>query len=239
MKIKKYCRKILEVYENPVADPQDRGSAKKLIYKLGFKLNKKNTTSKNLTLVLELALHIANSKRKLKQVIEKELLSLISYLPHRLWGLKGEAEKRRKFNRKDKSEESKIVAALVNFAEEIYKVKIDRDSFSGKRRAYAVQILESSSSYFDIPEFLPMCKKSIRNKSKNEFIETVESLISYYLERDELPDKEVLEILDKRILKTKHRSEAVAALNLQVRTGIISDLGALARMDDWKDKNYR
>ncbi len=46
---------------------------------------------------------------------------------------------------------------------------------------------------------------------------------------------EVIELLDKIVLQTKNRSVAVSALNLQVKTGRISEFEALSRIDEWKE----
>ncbi len=59
-----------------------------------------------------------------------------------------------------------------------------------------------------------------------------------YTRNQEIPlSSEVSRILDKILLQTKDRSVAVSALDLQVKTGNISEFEALLKIDDWKEKN--
>ena len=232
MDTKNICAEILSIYDNQSDDGQDRVLAMQLIYKLQQEIYYTDFSLNSLNEVLNLTVQIASSKKKLKQILERELLRFICYLPHHLW--------KRKENVAQKSDarDSKIAMSLINFAKEIYPIKIDRDSFAGKRRGYAIRILANLCFYFDVPDFLEMTKKSIKSKSKTEFLDVVESLKYYYLEISKTPDKDIIEALDKRIEKTKHRTEAVSALDLQVETGVISEFEALSRIDEWKEKNY-
>lgn len=238
MEIKEICNGIIAIYEETSEENQDRSLAVQLIYKLRLAINKEKFTDKDLVPILETTKKIAVTKKKLKQILEKELLSLISFLPHKLW-MKSENELKSNFNRNKESREAKIANLLVTFAKEIYEIKLDRDAFSGKRKGYAVQILESISNYFDTPEFMELCSKSLKSKSKNEFLDSIESLKDYCLENDKIPTEELISIIDKRIEKTKYRTEATSGLNLQVEIGIISEFEALSRIDKWKEKNEK
>ncbi len=209
----------------------------RLVYKLKLKIELKNLSNESLIPILKTTKQIASIKRNQKQILEQELLSLISYLPYRLWG--EENEKNRKFSRGMKNNEGQIAESLINFAKEIFEIKLDRDAFAGKRRGHSIQILGNLSNYFEIPEFMELCSKSIRNKSKNEFLLSIESLTEYCKERDEVPSKDLIEIINKRIEKTKDRSEATSGLNFQIEIGLIGELEALSRLNEWKERNER
>lgn len=238
IKIKELCDIIIDLYEETDTENQDRSTALQLVYKLRFEIKLKDFSNDSLILILETTKKVASTKNNLKQILEKELLSLISYLPHKLW-MKDQEEKNRKFERGTKDNEGQIAESLINFAKEIFEIKLDRDSFAGKRRGYSIQILESLTNYFEVPEFMELCSKSISSKSKNEFLDSVECLKNYCIEKGEVPNEDLIAIIDKRIEKTKNRVEAVSGLNLQVETGLISELEALSRLDEWKERNGR
>lgn len=236
MEIKKYCDKIIELYEETDTENQDRSLAVQLSYKLRFEIDKEGFSNDSLMPILITTKKIASTKKKLKQILEKELLGLISYLPHKLW-MKNDDKKKHIFQRGVDEKEGQIAESLINFAKEIFEIKLDRDAFAGKRRGYSIQILESLSNYFEVPEFMELCSKSIRSKSKNEFLDSVECLKDYCIERGEVPSEDIIGIIDKRIEKTKNRVEATSGLNFQVETGLISELEALSRLDEWKERN--
>lgn len=238
MEIREYCDKILELYEEVSPENQDRSLAVQLIYKLRFEIDEANFSNNFLIPILSTTKKIASTRKNLKQILEKELLSLISYLPHKLW-MKNDEEKKITFQRGIDEKEGQIAESLINFAKEMYEIKLDRDAFAGKRRGYAIQILESLSNYFEVPEFIELCSKSLKSKSKNEFLDAVECLKDYCKEKREVPSEDIIELIDKRIEKTKNRVEATSGLNLQVEIGLISEFEALSRLDDWKEENGR
>ncbi len=237
MNIKEICSDILDIYEKAEKEKRDRSLAIQLIYKMKLQIDFGSFSKDDLSQILETSKKIASTKKNYKQILEKELLSLISFLPHALWMETKDNVESQKFDRNLKTNEAEIAESLINFSKEIYEIRLDRDAFSGKRRGYSIQILASLSDYFDVPEFLDLCSKSIKSKSKIEFLESIECLKDYCLERDETPSKAIIEVIDQRILKTKIRSEATSGLNLQVETGLICELQALSRLDEWKEKN--
>jgi Fe2+ or Zn2+ uptake regulation protein len=53
----------------------------------------------------------------------------------------------------------------------------------------------------------------------------------------EPPDDDLIERLLVLAERATSRSTVFQALNALVETGVISELGALSRMDEWKDKH--
>ncbi len=183
---------------------------------------------------------MATTKGAFKQVLEKELLSMISYLPDKLWDNRkhwNDDVEIPHFARSSETREGRIAELLVAFAKEMYELKLVRDAFSGKRRGYMIEILQSLGTYFDVPEFMDLCSKSLISKSKNEFLSATECLGEHYLATGEIPDEKLITIIDKRIEKTKHKTEAMSGLNLQIKIGLIGEGEALMRIDEWKEKN--
>jgi len=233
MEIKDICDELLDIYENKTEESDARSRCVLLISKLQSEVYQNSLTSESLNHILNLTINISSStQRKLKQVLEKKLLTFLAFLPDLLW------EEKENLNRQDKkSDDSKMALSLIKAAQEIYEIKIPRDAFSGKRRGLSIQILEMLAIYFEVPEFIVLCQKSLKNKSKNEFLDVIESLKGYYLQTNQMPSKKIITELNQHIEKTKHKGEAVGALLLQVETGTITELEALLTINNWKEKN--
>ncbi len=224
MSTKEICSAIIRAYEEP-KDQQERNEASRLIFSLAPEIKKENFGDEDLQPILETYKRIATTRKESHQILQNELLKIIFYSPHLIW-----ENKEVRFQRGTSSKEAKIAELLITFAHEIYEIKQSRDAFGGKRRGYSLMILKSLSSYFDVPEFIELCSKSLKSKSKTEFIECVECLKSYCLENDVIPDEKLIELIDKRIEKTKIRTEAVSGLDLLVQLGLISEFEALNRI---------
>ena len=235
MTIKEISERIIELYETVDLKEQDMILPLQLVNELRFKIKGENFSNDSLLPILETTKKVCSTKKRMKQILEKELLSLIAYLPHELW--MGDVDKpNQRFQRNIETNEGQIAESLIDFAKKIHGIKLDRDAFSGKRRGYSIHILGSLSDYFEVPEFMELCSKSIRSKSKNEFLDSIECLKDYCKERDETPSEELVRVIDRRIEKTKHKSEAVGGLNLLVVTDLISEFEALSRLDEWKER---
>ncbi len=235
MNIKEICEQIITFYNQKQIDTKEDYFVLRYVGNLREQVDKIGLSPRNLQHILEVTSRIAlSSTRPRKQLLEKELLRYIAFLPYKLWN-----KKNRELQNEHSDIDHKLADLLIQFAKEMYLVKNQRDAFSGSRRGYTIQILQYITLYFkEIPDFLELAKKSLKSKGKSEFLEAIEALELYCEERGESIDDEMIEILDKRILKTKHRTEAVAALNLQIKAGLIDELDALDRIDEWKEKNY-
>jgi len=193
-----------------------------------FELEQVN--QKNMDMLFEVESSIANSKKQYRQIIEKEvILSFMGYLPIKLFSEKNDAY--------DNNTKEKAASLLSDFAKKLYAIKIPRDSFSGKRKSCAIQILGSLACYFDVPEFLEIAKKALKNKSTVQFVQVTDSLQKYFKSVKKEPDEEIIKIIDKRCGKAKTKMELMASLQFLVETHVISELEALSRLDEWKEKN--
>ena len=239
MNTKEICDNIFAIYMDTDKGTEERYPAIFAVTRMSVEIDREKFTDNDLKPILETAKKVALTKQSLKQLLEEEFLKFINYLPNRLWR-DWENDTKPHFKRSTKTKEGKIAEALIKFVQEIYTIKLDRDAFSGKRRGYAIEILQSVSDYFDTPEFMELCTKSIKSKSKNEFLACVESLKMYYSERkDELLNEDIISIVEKRVDKTKDRVELIGGLTLLVDTGVISELGALSKRDEWRERTGR
>ncbi len=132
-----------------------------------------------------------------------------------------------------------INLSFLNFAKELFAISIPRDSFNSKRKGYALGIISKLLNYYDISNKLDLFIEALRSPKDKLIIEALNELHYYH---ENIPEKhlseKIINELDKIILKTKNRTVATGALNLQVITGYISEFEALSRIDDWKEKYY-
>ncbi len=130
-----------------------------------------------------------------------------------------------------------IHLSFLHFAKELFAISIPRDTFSSKRKGYALGIISKLLAYYDIPGIFDLFIEALRSNKDTLIIEALNELHEYH---ENMPEKDlsadIVTELDKIILKTKNRTVATGALNLQVVSGYIGDFEALSRIDDWKEK---
>lgn len=233
LSVKEICDEIRSIYFKTERHQDDIIKIMRLVFQLNDAYKNEKLSEGNLQYLLDTELLIANSKGGIKHLTEKELLRYIAYFPHRLYD-----ERNIKTLPIEKVlKQEKIIFQFIEFAKKLLVIKIPRESFSGKRKGYAIDLLGNLAEYFDFPDFIEICKKALKEKSKNQFFDTLQALEMYYNKREIEVDEEIINLIDKRFSKAKTRSEAVGCLSFQVNTGVISEFGALDRIDEWKEKN--
>ncbi len=232
--IAEMCGEIKRIYYKKETHRDDIIDIMRLVGRFNDAYKAEKLTEENLTVLLETELKIANSKGGFKQLVEKELLRYIAYFPRRLYQ-EGKIKTLPSIEKADKKEKAAI--QFIDFAKKLLLVKIPRDAFSGTRKGYAIDLLGKLSDYFEFPEFIEISKKALREKSKQQFFDTIQALEMYFKKRNTTPDEEIVNRIEKRFEKAKTRSEAVGCLSFLVNTGVISELGALDSIDEWKEKN--
>ena len=133
----------------------------------------------------------------------------------------------------------KINFNLLDFAKELFKISIPKDSFSSRRKGYAMGIISKLLNYYDIPDKFDLFIEALQSSKDKLRIEALNELHYHFenLPEEQLPN-EIINELNKIVSKTKNRTIATGALNLQVITGCISEFEALSQIDDWKKKYY-
>lgn len=235
LSVKQICDKIRGIYFKTERHQDDIIEIMRLVFQLNDAYAKEKLKESNLQYLLDTELLIAKSSGSIKHLTEKELLRYIAYFPHRLYE-EGIIKPLPPIDQAQKKE--KAVFQFIEFAKKLLAIKIPRESFSGTRKAYAIDLLGNLADYFEFPEFMEIAKKALKEKSKRQFYETIQALEMYFTKRGTQPDEEILKYLGKRFAKAKTRSEAVGCLSFQVNTGVMSEFEALDRIDEWKEMNY-
>ena len=128
---------------------------------------------------------------------------------------------------------------LHDFALACFLFKRPRDSFGGRRRMFAFQILSHISRLVDLPEVLQLARQALRKPQSIESRQASEFLVDYFAHRDMPFDDDLIEEHLSLVERTNSRTIAYGALNALVESGAISEFQALDRMDAWKDKHKR
>lgn len=130
-----------------------------------------------------------------------------------------------------------VLRELAAYAVECLGFRRARDSFGGRRRSIAFEILAWAAPHVEVPEAFRIALSIVRSGDGNDFIGAIEFLLKRFQDRDETPDEELVNALLGVAKRTRSRSIAFGALNFLVETGVISEFQALDRMDSWKERN--
>ena len=130
-----------------------------------------------------------------------------------------------------------VLRELAGYAVECLGFRRPRDSFGGRRRSIAFEILAWAAPHVEVPEAVRIARSIVRSGDGNDFHGAFKFLLERFQDRDEAPDHELVEALLGVAERTRSRSIAVGALNFLVETRAISDLEALDRIEAWDDRN--
>jgi len=130
-----------------------------------------------------------------------------------------------------------IIRETTNFAFEIFQFKRPRDSFGGKRRAAAFEILTEVSRIIDLPEAVELAMERLKMRGEKEIYSALEFIEKYHLYRKMALGKKLIDKIQSLAKRTKFRYVAVSALDVLVKTDVISECEALYQLDEWKENN--
>lgn len=129
-----------------------------------------------------------------------------------------------------------VLEHLVAFARDSLSFKRPRDSFGRQRRAEAFSLLTQACKVLDFPDIFDLSQQMLTDKkSGREVGSALEFLEVYFSYIDEPISDELEALLKEFVSRTGYRSSAAGALKILVITNCISELGALNRIDDWKE----
>ncbi|MCG2750132.1 MAG: hypothetical protein L6365_21695 [Desulfobulbaceae bacterium] len=129
-----------------------------------------------------------------------------------------------------------LALELVGFAKEMCQLKSPRDPFNNKRKSLALDIIGRLDADYDMLELMELCISALQS-NKKALIFAAAELLESRCARNLPLEPEIIKCLDRIISKTRDRSVAVAALNVQVEASVIDEFEALSRIDDWREEN--
>lgn len=240
--VNKICKDIKDIFLS-----NDKASDRVLFEKLRelcIYFWQNPVTPESLEELFKLERSMVYAKGSHKQYVEKEILGILTRIPRGY--APGQKENTYLPLNQELIEETTntlekqrhlMALKLIKFAFEIFHYKIPRDSYSGKRKSIAIDIILNISIYYDFPEAIELCILGLKSKKRWAISSALEFLETYHRNRDIPLSADIKKILNNIIDHTKDRGVAVGALDVQVKTGEISEFQALATIDDWKEKH--
>ncbi len=139
----------------------------------------------------------------------------------------------------DSTDDSRDTMAilLLLFVRDVFAFTAPRDSFASTRKALALRLVTTLSSAYEIPEAADLAMTSLKSGKPTLMREAFDFYAWNAKQREEGLSADVLSRLEAIVKKTRDRSVAVGAVDLQVKTGHLSELGALSHIDAWKEKH--
>lgn len=130
-----------------------------------------------------------------------------------------------------------VVMRLVEFGRECFAYSRPRDNFGGKRRTLAFEILGTVGAILDLPDVVELARQTIK-KGRADALGAIGFLETYFGPRKQRPDEDLEKALLSFSKRATRRGLAVGALNVLVETGVIGELEACDRIDDWKTEHW-
>jgi hypothetical protein len=90
----------------------------------------------------------------------------------------------------------------------------------------------------DLPEAAALARRSLAKVNSPTVYGALLFLKAYYVRDGWSLDEEVIERLEALSARTSKRAIASGALGVLIEARVITELGALDRMDEWKEKHW-
>lgn len=132
----------------------------------------------------------------------------------------------------------KILLLILELSIQVLNLKNEETKSCDERRSNALKTISELLDYYVIKDARALLLKSIESKGNKEQYAALEALANYYdLSESEL-DKQLIEKLNTIIDETDDQNTAMSCLEILVNTGVIDEMEAMNRMDNWKDEYW-
>lgn len=192
-------------------------------------------------LICETIIKIAKTKNRIIRHLEKDFWSFINKIPFQIILIQGLdiRENEELLSNTDYDNTSKrILSKLIGLVQDIIGLKDDNSKGSELRRAYSLKLLGELNNYYHIPMAKNSFLDSINSKNKKEQYEALLGLENYYNVSEGEIEDDLVKILNDIKNETDDRTVASTCLQIQINAGIIDEMIAVTKMDDWKDEHY-
>ncbi len=234
--ITEICKEIDLIIENK----DNKNGYKYLYYDLVNVLQKKIEYSE-VVVFCNTVLKIARTKNRILRHLEKDFWDFINKLPFQLLLIQRiEISENEEIepNIDYQNQGKKILSRLLGLSKEILELPDDNSKGSELRRAKALKLIADLINYYIIPEAKNLFLNSIKSKNSTEQYNALEGLETYYEITEDEIDDELIKVLNEIVKETNDRTVASTCLNIQIIAGIINELTAVCKIDDWKEEHY-
>lgn len=138
----------------------------------------------------------------------------------------------------DYANEPKKNIIILGLCYQILNSKNDRAKNCNQRRSNALETIATLLDYYIIKDAKPLFLQSILSKGRNQQYSAFEALSNYYeISEDEL-DEGLLIKLDTIAKETDNQDIASTCLEILINAGVIDEMEAICKMDDWKHEHW-
>lgn len=137
-------------------------------------------------------------------------------------------------------EEISIAQQLLDFVREILKQKPESSKRSFLRIMQSLAILSDLDDFYGIDEVEAVFWEYLDHQYPEVQFQALLGLERYYAKEfaDKISEAEV-EQLEQLIHQTTIRENASTCCQILINAGVINEMGAVLRMDDWKEEHWR
>lgn len=134
----------------------------------------------------------------------------------------------------------KLSSQLLKYGKEIIGSKEDKSKRCKNRIKEAIRMLNELQQFYEVKGIKQIFQSKIHGKDKDLQFFSLYGLEIYYAQEsaDKITKEEVAEI-EKLIKTTKMRETASTCCQILLNSGNIDEFGAMIRIDDWKDRNWK
>ncbi len=196
----------------------------------------------DIALICETILKMAKTKNRIIRHLEKDFWDFIQDVPsNTIMHYKHRIAKDEELvaNTDYKKPGKKIASRILGLAHEIMEIKDDNSKASGLRRSGSLSLIGDLICYYKIPFAKKLFVDSINSIDPDIQYAALQGLENYYSFTNDKIEAALLKNIQRIHKKTDDRTIASTCLQIQIEAGLINQLTAVFRMDDWKDKHYR
>ncbi len=227
MELDEQCKKILELLN--LNDKNQKAELMHQTHNFSRKFdNPKEVSVSDINKLIELEYEVMPIKGYTKERVENVLFNTLLTITFYDYSKTNSLFK--------KSEIEDIMSLFTKLAKKVFAFK-DKRVYSNTRKALVLDLFGSLLHKCDLAEAFEFAIAAITSKNDTVIIAGLSLINEHFDLFENKVTNEFIELLDNIILKTKSRSVAFNALDIQVSNCNISELEALDRLDK-EDANY-
>lgn len=244
MSLIKICDQILEICKNEAKPYKEN---KEDLLKLYFELEelRKKVGKKEMLKLLKTHKELVEIRNRKASYLENEIMERIIVRLPLIFRFKDksipeEVEILQDEYKEQVRETLELSSVLLKYGKEIVTGKDDKSKRSKKRIKHGLRLLDELNRYYMLPGVKEYFWSKIEDKDEDVQFFALLGLENYYCNKDsDKISKEEITRIEKIIKETKSRENASTGCQILIYTEVIDEFGAVIRMDDWKEENWK
>jgi hypothetical protein len=127
--------------------------------------------------------------------------------------------------------------SILQFANYLYEFNMPKDNFSSARKVFAIQLYCRLLPDYEIENKYDLINKALDSGKDSLIIGTADELANLLQHSDFKLEAETIKLLSNLTNTSKNRSVMINCTNALIRSGTLTEGGALIIIEDWKFNN--